>query len=224
MDNLIIESSWAQQIPKIIKSPDFLKIQEFLAEDKKKTEIYPPKKDIFNAFKYTPFDKVKVIILGQDPYHGKGQAHGLSFSVKTPKLPPSLKNIYKELSQDIGFTIPKSGDLTPWTQEGVLLLNSALTVRANQAGSHQKIGWDYFTDEVIKVLSLKKNHLVFLLWGSFAHSKEALIDQNKHLILKAPHPSPLSAYRGFFGCAHFSKTNEYLQKNGQDIINWSLED
>ncbi|MBK7108937.1 MAG: uracil-DNA glycosylase [Bacteroidetes bacterium] len=194
------------------------------SEKKNKKAIYPPGSLIFNAFNQTPFDKVKVIILGQDPYHGEGQAHGLSFSVPDGiKPPPSLVNIFKELQSDLQIPIPQSGNLSHWAQQGVFLLNAMLTVESNQSASHQKIGWQYFTDAAIKQLSEKKEHLVFLLWGKFAQQKKELIDSNKHLILEAAHPSPFSAYNGFFGCKHFSKTNAYLAQHNLELINWQLK-
>lgn len=183
--------------------------------------IYPPAPLIFNAFNLCPLDKVKVVILGQDPYHGPDQAHGLSFSVQDGvKIPPSLKNIYKEIKSDLGKEMPESGNLERWAKQGVLLLNATLTVPAGKAGGHQGLGWETFTDTVIKKISDEKEHVVFLLWGNFARSKSALIDKNKHLILEAAHPSPLSAHNGFFGCQHFSKTNEYLKANSLSGIDW----
>ncbi len=185
--------------------------------------IYPPGSQIFNAFDKTPFEMVKVVILGQDPYHNPGQAHGLSFSVPDGIAPPpSLQNIYKELAADLGLPIPKHGNLEKWAERGVLLLNAVLTVRANEPASHQKIGWMDFTNAVIRHISDQKEHVVFLLWGKFAQEKQVLIDETKHLVLKAAHPSPLSAHAGFFGCKHFSRTNEYLVRNGIDPIDWSL--
>src|SRR6188768_338387 len=185
--------------------------------------IYPPGSLIFNAFDKTPFNKVKVVLLGQDPYHGPGQAHGLCFSVQDGvPPPPSLQNMYKELNNDIGMPIPKTGNLTKWATQGVFLLNASLTVRAGEPMSHSKIGWAEFTDAVIKTISSEKKHVVFLLWGKFAQEKRVLIDESKHLILKAAHPSPLSAHAGFFGCKHFSKANEWLIKNGIDPIDWRL--
>jgi len=198
--------------------------ESFLVEEKKRNIIYPPGPQIFSAFDSTPFDKVKVVILGQDPYHGPGQAHGLCFSVNPGiKHPPSLRNIFKEIEDDLGIPYPKSGSLIPWTKQGVLLFNATLTVRAHQAGSHQKKGWEQFTDAIIKKLSNEKEKLIFLLWGNFAISKSALIDQSKHHILTAVHPSPLSAHRGFFGCKHFSKTNQLLSQNGLKPIDWRVE-
>lgn len=186
--------------------------------------VYPPKEDVFNAFKVTPFDQIKVVILGQDPYHGPGQAHGLCFSVKDGiKTPPSLANMYKELAQDIpGFNIPEHGYLQKWAEQGVLLLNTVLTVEQGQAHSHKHLGWERFTDRVIKQISDNGEGIVFLLWGSHAQKKGASIDTQKHYVLKAPHPSPLSAHRGFFGCKHFSKTNELLEKQGKTAIDWAL--
>lgn len=183
--------------------------------------VFPPPKLVFNALNLCPYDNVQVVILGQDPYHGKGQAHGLAFSVPegTP-IPPSLQNIYKEIRDDVGLPLPSSGDLTRWAKQGVLLLNATLTVQGGCAGSHQGLGWERFTDAVIKRISDEKEHVVFLLWGKFAQEKEALINAGKHLVLKAPHPSPFSAHSGFFGCKHFSKTNKYLLESGQKPIQW----
>lgn len=183
--------------------------------------IYPPQAQIFHAFSYTPFTNVRVVILGQDPYHGALQAHGLAFSVPDDvPIPPSLRNIYKEINSDIGVTPPPSGNLERLAKQGALLLNSTLTVEADKAGSHQGKGWEQFTDAVIKIISLEKSQVVFLLWGSYAQSKRELIDESKHLVLTAPHPSPLSAYRGFFGCKHFSQTNTYLESHGKIPIAW----
>ncbi len=219
-----IEESWKKLLKESFENPYFLQIIEHLkAEKATNTQIYPAGNKIFYAFEKTPFTKVKLVILGQDPYHGAGQAHGLSFSVPIGiPIPRSLQNIFKELCSDIGLKIPKSGDLTPWAEQGVLLLNASLTVRANEPASHAQIGWLPFTDYVIRKLSEEKNNLVFLLWGKFAQDKEGLIDSSKHLILKAAHPSPFSAERGFFGCKHFSKANEYLMKKGFEPIDWSL--
>jgi len=219
-----IEESWYEVLKDEFEKDYFTKLKAFLVEEKKKYRIYPPGNQIFAAFDSTPFNKVKVVILGQDPYHGPGQAHGLCFSVNDGvKHPPSLVNIFKEIESDLGIPYPRSGSLIPWTQQGVLLINATLTVRAHQAGSHQKKGWEQFTDAVIKNLSEQKENLVFLLWGNFAISKSALIDQTKHHILTSVHPSPLSAHRGFFGCKHFSKTNMLLSQNGLKPINWQLE-
>jgi uracil-DNA glycosylase len=219
-----IEEGWKEILKQEFTRPYFLQIVNFLRTEKMAGKtIYPPGSLIFNAFNTTPFDKVKVVLLGQDPYHGKGQAHGLSFSVPDGvPPPPSLVNIFKELQSDIGIPISNNGNLTHWAQQGVLLLNASLTVRANEANSHAKTGWAEFTDAVIKKISDQKQHVVFLLWGKFAQEKQVLIDETKHCILKAAHPSPFSAYNGFFGCKHFSKTNEYLTKNGIDPIDWKL--
>lgn len=202
----------------------FQKILEFVKNEREVgKQIYPPQKDIFNALKYTPFEEVKVVILGQDPYHGPNQAHGLCFSVQPGiPIPPSLKNIYKELQEDVEFTIPNHGCLENWAKQGMLLLNTSLTVEQSKAGSHSHIGWQRFTDRVIESLNEHPQSIVFLLWGSHAQSKTPLIDVMKHRILKAPHPSPLSAHRGFFGCHHFSKANEHLQKQGRGAIDWTL--
>ncbi|MEJ7738668.1 MAG: uracil-DNA glycosylase [Chitinophagaceae bacterium] len=219
-----IEQGWKVVLKEEFSKPYFKEISLFLKSEKSTGKIiYPPGNEIFNAFEKTPFDNVKVILLGQDPYHGRGQAHGLSFSVP-PGIypPPSLVNIFKELHNDIGLAIPSHGNLTNWAEQGVMLLNASLTVRAGLPGSHSKIGWIDFTDAIIKTVSGLKQHIVFLLWGKFAQDKQALIDLNKHLVLKAAHPSPFSAEKGFFGCRHFSKTNEYLVKNGIDPIDWKL--
>ena len=219
----VIEAGWKSVLMDQFQSPYFRTLKEFLQEEKKKYTLYPPGRLIFNAFQRTPFDRVKVVILGQDPYHGKGQAHGLCFSVPQgiPK-PPSLVNIFKELHSDLGISIPEHGNLEKWADQGVLLINATLTVRDSQAGSHQKRGWETFTNRVIEVVSQEKNGVVFLLWGRFAQAKESLIDSGKHLILKSAHPSPLSAYNGFFGCRHFSKTNDYLKKQEETGIDWTL--
>jgi len=219
----VIEAGWKSVLMDQFQSPYFRTLKEFLVEEKKKYTLYPPGRLIFNAFQRTPFDRIKVVILGQDPYHGKGQAHGLCFSVPQgiPK-PPSLVNIFKELQADIGIPIPEHGTLDKWADQGVLLINATLTVRDSQAGSHQKHGWETFTNRVIEVVSQEKNGVVFLLWGRFAQAKESLIDSSKHLILKSAHPSPLSAYNGFFGCKHFSLTNDYLEKQGKPGIDWAL--
>ena len=187
----------------------------------KATTIYPPGKLIFNAFNLCPFDKVKVVIIGQDPYHGPGQAHGLCFSVNDGiDFPPSLRNIFKEIQTDLGTPVPASGDLTRWANQGVLLLNATLTVRAHQAGSHQRRGWEEFTDAAIRTLAEQREHLVFILWGAYAQKKGSFIDRNKHLVLASAHPSPLSAYNGFFGNRHFSRANEYLSQYGKEPIDW----
>lgn len=216
-----IHPSWKKLLKNEFEKEYFLNLTDFVKSEYTSNVIFPPGPLIFNAFNLTPLDQVKVVILGQDPYHGQGQAHGLAFSVHDGvPLPPSLKNIFKELKSDVGMDLPESGNLTKWAQQGVFLLNSVLTVRKSTPGSHAKKGWETFTDYVIKVLSDNKGHLVFLLWGNYAITKENLIDENKHLILKAPHPSPFSADRGFFGCKHFSKTNVYLNKYNISTINW----
>ena len=218
-----IESSWYEVLKQEFEEPYFYEIKSFLIQEKRQYIVYPPSQLIFNAFNLTPFDKVKVVILGQDPYHNVGQAHGLAFSVPNGIMPPpSLKNIFKELQSDIGMPIPTNGNLESWAREGVLLLNSCLTVRANNPASHQGIGWQRFTDAAINALSEKKEHIVFLLWGNYAIAKEKLIDTRKHLVLKTVHPSPLSANRGFFGCRHFSQTNTYLSSNGISPIKWHV--
>lgn len=219
-----MEESWKKILRHEFGKPYFMEAVTFLKTEKALGKIiYPPGQLIFNAFDTTPFDQVKVVLLGQDPYHGKGQAHGLSFSVQQGiKPPPSLVNIFKELNTDIGLPLPIHGNLTSWAQQGVLLLNSCLTVREGEPLSHSKIGWVPFTDHVISTISAEKKNTVFLLWGKFAQEKQALIDETKHLVLKAAHPSPFSANNGFFGCRHFSKTNDYLMQNGLDPVDWSL--
>jgi uracil-DNA glycosylase len=220
-----LEPSWLNILKGEFEQEYMLKLKKFLKEEKESGQIiYPRGKDIFNAFWKTPFTDLKVVILGQDPYHGINQAHGLSFSVQRGvPIPPSLQNIYKELQTDIpGFKIPNHGDLTEWAEQGVLLLNATLTVRASSAGSHQKSGWETFTDKVISEISKEKEGIVFLLWGKFAQAKAELIDEKKHHILKAAHPSPFSAYNGFFGCKHFSKTNSILEKEGKKPIDWQI--
>ncbi len=218
-----IEKQWYETLKNEFESPYFAEIKSFLIEEKKQHIVYPPSQLIFNAFNLTPFDNVKVVIIGQDPYHNEGQAHGLAFSVPDNiQKPPSLQNIFKELNQDLGIPINHNGNLEKWAKEGVLLLNASLTVRAHQAASHAKIGWQRFTDAAIKALSDNRQNLVFLLWGNYAIAKESLIDHEKHLILKTVHPSPLSASRGFFGCHHFSKTNEYLINHNIKPIDWSI--
>ncbi|MBS1667537.1 MAG: uracil-DNA glycosylase [Bacteroidetes bacterium] len=219
-----IEASWKEVLNEEFGKPYFLQIVQFLKDEKAAGKtIYPPGSLIFNAFNTTPFDKVKVVIIGQDPYHGPGQAHGLSFSVPNGVAPPpSLVNIFKELKTDLGMPIPSHGNLTHWAEQGVLLLNASLTVRANEPMSHSKIGWAQFTDAAIKKISEKKSHVVFLLWGKFAQEKQLLIDGIKHLLLKAAHPSPFSVERGFYGCKHFSKTNEYLEQHHIEMIDWKV--
>ena len=219
-----IEPSWKEILRSEFNKPYFQQIVLHLKTERSQNKtIYPPGGLIFNAFDTTPIEKVKVVILGQDPYHGPGQAHGLCFSVQNGvPPPPSLINMYKELHEDIGMKIPNHGNLTKWAEQGVFLLNASLTVRASEPMSHSKIGWAEFTDTVIRKISDEKEHVVFMLWGKFAQEKRFLIDESKHLILKAAHPSPLSANAGFFGCRHFSKANEYLASHGIDPIDWSL--
>ncbi|MEP6792977.1 MAG: uracil-DNA glycosylase [Saprospiraceae bacterium] len=221
--NVQIEASWREHLSGEFSKPYFSQIKKFLTEERSKGKtIYPPGPLIFNAFNITPFDKVRVVILGQDPYHGAGQAMGLCFSVpKNIPIPASLKNIYKELHRDVGFTIPQHGDLSAWTSQGVFLLNAILTVEKNNPASHGKIGWQIFTDAVIKILSNERQGLIFLLWGNYARTKKALIDTTKHTVLEAAHPSPL-ARDAFSGCSHFSKTNTILKKRGETPINWTL--
>ncbi len=219
-----IEEGWKLVLNDEFRANYFANLKAFLIEEKKKYTIYPPGKDIFAAFDHTPFEKVKVVIIGQDPYHGQGQAHGLCFSVpKGIRKPPSLVNIFKEIKDDLNHEIPESGNLESWARQGVLLLNATLTVRANTAGSHQNKGWEQFTDAVIRNLSDKHSGLIFLLWGNFAIAKKDLIDSTKHHILTAAHPSPFSALRGFFGCKHFSRTNEILRQQQKTEIDWHIE-
>ncbi|WP_294079774.1 uracil-DNA glycosylase [Proteiniphilum sp. UBA5384] len=216
-----IEESWKNHLLQEFEKPYFGKLTDFVRHEYATKTIYPPAKLIFNAFDSCPFDKVKVVIVGQDPYHEPGQAHGLCFSVNEGiQIPPSLINIYKEIEDDLGITEPRSGNLTRWAEQGVLLLNATLTVQAHRAGSHQGKGWEEFTDAVIKHLSEECEHLVFMLWGAYAQRKGETIDTNRHLTLKSPHPSPLSAHRGFFGNKHFSKTNDYLAAHNIAPINW----
>ncbi len=221
--NPVIEESWGRVLADTFQQPFFAQLKQFLLEEKSKYQIFPPGSLIFNAFNLTPFDRVKVVLLGQDPYHDVGQAHGLCFSVLDGvPMPKSLINICKELKSDLGMPLPRSGNLTSWAKQGVLLLNATLTVRAHQAGSHQHHGWEEFTDTVIRKISENREHVVFLLWGNYAQAKTPLIDESRHLVLKAAHPSPLSASRGFFGCRHFSKANEWLQQHGEAPIDWRL--
>ncbi len=218
-----IEPSWKAKMQNQFNQPYFADLKDFLTEEKKSYTIFPPGSLIFNAFNLTPFDQVNVVILGQDPYHDFGQAHGLCFSVMDGiPFPKSLINIFKELKDDVGFEMPMSGNLEKWAKQGILLLNATLTVRAHQAGSHQNKGWEQFTDQVIRTISDEKEGIVFLLWGNYARAKKVLIDSKKHFILETVHPSPLSAYNGFFGCKHFSKTNEILNQQGKTPINWQL--
>ena len=216
-----IESSWKERLQPEFDKPYFSQLTDFVRSEYQQFRIYPPGKLIFNAFDRCPFDCVKVVILGQDPYHEPGQAQGLAFSVPDGvRIPPSLVNIYKEIKDDIGADIPFSGDLTRWADQGVLLLNATLTVREHQAGSHQRRGWEQFTDAVIKVVSDGRPHVAFILWGSYAQGKVPLIDTSRHLVLKSTHPSPLSAHRGFFGNHHFSLTNHFLEQHGMTPIRW----
>ncbi len=219
-----LEPSWKAQLKEEFEKPYFTRLAEFVRQEYAARIVYPPPKRIFAALEATPFDKVRVVILGQDPYHGPGQAHGLCFSVPdgVPK-PPSLQNIFKEIRDDLGLPIPESGNLQHWADQGVLLLNVTLTVAAGQAGSHQGHGWEEFTDAVVKKLNAHREGLVFLLWGAYAQKKGAHIDRNTHLVLQAPHPSPLSAHNGFFGCRHFSQTNAYLEAKKEQPIDWTRD-
>ena len=219
-----INGDWYEALKGEFKKPYYKKLYETVNEEYRTRKIFPPAKDIFNAFHLTPLKDVKVVILGQDPYHNPHQAHGLSFSVLKPVVPPpSLKNIYKELNSDLGCLIPSHGELTKWAKQGVLLLNAVLTVEQNKPGSHANKGWEIFTDHIIELLNQKDDPVVFLLWGNYAKQKEKLITNPKHLILKAAHPSPFSAYHGFFDCHHFSKTNEFLIKNNLTPIDWQID-
>ena len=217
-----IEQSWKEVLASEFEKDYFARLTQFVKEEYNSgTPIYPPARLIFNAFDHCPFEKVKVVILGQDPYHGAGQANGLCFSVnKGIPFPPSLLNIFKEIENDLGTPIPQDGDLTRWSDQGVLLLNATLTVRAAQAGSHQRRGWEEFTDAAIRELASRRNGIVFILWGSYAQKKGAFIDRSRHLVLSSPHPSPLSAYQGFFGNHHFSTANRYLKEQGKSEIIW----
>lgn len=217
-----VNNDWDKILENEYNKEYYQKLRKVLAEEYSRYTIFPDMYSIFNAFKFTPYSKVKVVILGQDPYHNIGQAHGLAFSVQpNVEIPPSLKNIYKEMHDDIGFVVPNHGYLVKWAENGVFLLNTSLTVRAHQANSHKSIGWEIFTDNIISALNEREDPIVFLLWGANARSKKKLITNPNHLILEAPHPSPLSAYNGFFGCKHFSKTNAFLAKHGKEI-DWSL--
>ncbi len=217
-----LEASWKARLQDEFEKPYMQKLKVFLQQEKQQGKvIFPPGKQMFAALNSVAFDKVKVVIIGQDPYHGFGQAHGLCFSVpEGVELPPSLKNIYKELENDLGIARKKSGNLSGWAEQGVLLLNSVLSVEAGQAASHQRKGWEQFTDKIISLLNAERKNIVFLLWGSYAHKKGAVIDEQKHYVLKTVHPSPLSVHRGFLGCKHFSKTNQYLRENDLSEINW----
>lgn len=219
-----IPFSWKETLIDELRKPYMAELERFIEQQKNKgAVIYPEESHYFKAFEQTPLDSVKVVILGQDPYHGPQQAHGLSFSVRSGvKFPPSLRNIFKELNADVGCQIPESGDLTKWAQQGVLLLNSVLTVEEAQAGSHQGKGWEAFTDKVIEAVNAKQNNVVFILWGAYAIKKGALIDRSRHLVLESVHPSPLSAHRGFFGTKPFSQANRYLIEKGRGAVNWSL--
>ena len=216
-----IEESWKQYLQGEFEKPYFAQLTSAVRQEYQTTTCYPPGRLIFNAFNLCPFDKVKVVIIGQDPYHEPGQAHGLSFSVQDGVMfPPSLQNIFKEIQADLGTPIPTSGNLTRWAEQGVLLLNASLTVRAHQANSHSALGWQKFTDAAIQAMASHREHIVYMLWGGYARSKAGLIDSSRHLVLQSPHPSPLSAYHGFFGNHHFSRTNAYLQTHGQSPIQW----
>lgn len=220
-----IDNDWLEAIGKEFKKTYYKELYQFVKGEYERYVIYPPADDIFNAFHFTPLNQVKVVILGQDPYHNAGQAHGLCFSVKPDvDVPPSLVNIYTELQEDIGCNIPNNGYLEKWAKQGVLMLNTVLTVRAHQANSHQGKGWELFTDAVIEAVNAQDQPIVFLLWGRPAQMKKKMLTNPKHLILEAPHPSPLSAYRGFFGCRHFSKTNAFLAQNGIEPIDWQIDD
>lgn len=222
---MISLGDWDKPLAPLFQDERYLKIRAFLKQEYSHYTVYPDMYDLYNCFRYTQFKDLRVVLLGQDPYHNAGQAHGLCFSVQDGiEKPPSLVNIFQELQDDLGYPPPKSGNLTKWAKNGVLLLNTSLTVRAHQANSHAKCGWSWFTDSVISLISEQKEHVVFILWGGNARSKKPLIDRSKHLILECAHPSPLSAYNGFFGCRHFSKTNEYLIKNGLPPIDWNLNE
>ena len=222
----MIQNDWLDAIKPEFAKPYYKKLYEFVKSEYSRVVVYPPADDIFNAFHFTPLSKVKVLILGQDPYHEEHQAHGLSFSVPPDQndIPPSLQNIYKELNEDLGCKIPNNGYLKEWADQGVLMLNTVLTVRAHQANSHQGKGWEKFTDAVIQAVNKQDRPIVYMLWGKQAQSKIPMLTNPKHLILKAPHPSPLSAYRGFFGCKHFSQANKFLEENGVEPINWQISD
>ena len=219
-----LEQSWMDVIGPEFDKPYMKNLKSFLQQERESgVVVYPRGNDIFNALNTTPFENVKVVIIGQDPYHGPGQAHGLCFSVQHGvAIPPSLINIYKEISAEYGTKMPDHGNLTKWAEQGVLLLNATLTVRQAQAGSHQNKGWEEFTDAVIRAVNQRHNHVVFMLWGSYAQKKGAFIDRSRHCVLQAPHPSPLSAHRGFLGCGHFKKANEYLESKGRDGIGWVI--
>lgn len=220
-----LSATWKQELTEQLSQKYFQNLTTFVSEEREGNLIYPPDENVFAAFNYTPFENVNIVILGQDPYHGKGQANGLCFSVSDGiKIPPSLRNIFKELESDLHISSPASGNLEKWAKQGVLLLNATLTVREKEPGSHQGKGWEQFTDNVIKLLSEQKENLIFILWGSYAQAKEELIDTNKHAVVKSTHPSPFSAYRGFLGSKPFSKTNELLRSFNKKEIDWKLED
>ena len=220
-----IPESWLPALAEETTKPYYEQLYRFIGEERRKYKVYPPGEDVFNALRYTPLERVRVVIIGQDPYHDENQAHGLSFSVR-PGVPPppSLLNIFKELRDDVQFRIPNHGCLIPWAEQGVLLLNAVLTVRAHQANSHQGKGWENFTDAVLRAVNARESRVVFLLWGSYAQRKAEWIDRDRHIVLTAPHPSPLSASRGFFGCRHFSKTNAALKASGLPAIDWQLSE
>ena len=223
IEQTIFDKAWLDVLQEELESEYFEQIRERLSKERSHNVVFPKERDVFNAFSHTSFDNLKVVVLGQDPYHGEGQAHGLAFSVPDGvRCPPSLRNMFKELEGDLNIERPTTGNLLPWAEQGVFLLNASLTVRQGMPGSHRKLGWETFTDRVIKKISDHKNHVVFILWGNYAQAKSALIDADKHLVLLAPHPSPLSAYKGFFGCQHFSKTNEYLLLHNISPVDWSL--
>ncbi len=221
----MIQNDWLDALKPEFSKPYYRKLFQFVQEEYDRVVVYPPADDIFNAFHFTPLSKVKVLLLGQDPYHNVNQAHGLSFSVlpEQKEIPPSLQNIYQELRDDLGCYIPNNGYLKKWADQGVLLLNTVLTVRAHQANSHQNKGWEQFTDAVIEAVNAQERPIVYFLWGKPAQSKMPMLTNPKHLILKAPHPSPLSAYRGFFGCRHFSAANDFLKQNGVEPVDWQIE-
>ena len=220
-----ISNDWLAPLSAEFKKPYYKSLYEKVLQEYRTRRVFPPANDIFNAFHLTPLSEVKVVILGQDPYHGEGQAHGLCFSVQPgTEIPPSLVNIYQELHDDLGCRIPNNGFLEKWAKEGVLLLNTVLTVRAHQANSHRNIGWEEFTDAVIRILNEQDRPIVYLLWGSPARAKKAMLNNPNHLVLEAPHPSPLSAYRGFFGCHHFSRANAFLEEHGVSPVDWQIED
>ena len=221
----MIDNDWLPAVKAEFRKPYYRQLYSFIKEEYNKTVIYPPADDIFNAFHFTPLGRVKVLLLGQDPYHNVNQAHGLSFSVLPGQdIPPSLQNIYQELHDDLGCRIPNNGYLKKWAEQGVLLLNTVLTVRAHQANSHQRKGWEQFTDAVIQAVNAQDRPIVYFLWGKPAQAKASMLTNPKHLILKAPHPSPLSAFRGFFGCRHFSQANDFLREHGVEPIDWQIED